>query len=517
MSAQGKHGVQGQREGTVSGTKNSSMKGTPVNSIIDSGDISRTGATASSQKVNDKGPVVHTGVGLADKNTGSHIGKKVKWFVKEFIDVFDKIGSTAAVVGVTIYCAEKRIEEKILDGLFGYLVADGLDLIGFDDVANELRKYAARNTTDELKIAFFENTELGKSINDKSLIKYDSQFAEDLALFSERLIKIAAATAISMIPVFGVPILLAVGSLEGMGGAAEDAYQKAIGEGKEDLSLSLWGHLGVNISGFLGAVEWMAYAELGSGYLNLTKALDFSSFPAFFDSLKPLGKEIFSKETLKKLLNPKELFSTAGESLLESADQIGYMIAKVLNGDEITKDDWIKFAKVYGLNFLLNILEGTWHDYVSGKGVDIKPSSFDNDNPPDGVGGGNKPPQSPTPSNPGYDDEIDDAFDEAGDKIGKIKDTGDAAEDIADAINDYEDKDKVVKNFKRILEKSSKQGATEGVSQGSQEAAKRVLKEQLEEVEDISSSLNSKTPEVGFNNAHPTESTIEKLSDILDK
>ena len=105
MGGHGKQGGQGQREGTVSGTKNSSMKGTPVNSIIDSGDVSRTGATASSQKVNDKGPVIHTGVSLADKNTGSHIGKKVKWFIKEVIDVFDKIGSTAAVVGITIYCA----------------------------------------------------------------------------------------------------------------------------------------------------------------------------------------------------------------------------------------------------------------------------------------------------------------------------------------------------------------------------------------------------------------------------
>ena len=361
MSAQGKQGAQGQKAGEVSG-KAGSIKNTQSKVLELGGDVSRTGATISNQKsITSKTKTTQGNSNKAHSNTGSKIGKGVRWFVKEIVHTVESIRATEAVLTTTVMSAAGRILEKVfIDGLVGYVVAGVMDLAGEDDIANDLRKFAARNLVEEANTWFYENTEMGRHINELSAIKYDSELAKKIESFSETAIKIAASTAISLVP-GGVFILAAVGALEGMGGAAESAYQNALANGEEDLTLSLWSNLGILGSGALDAVAWIFNAKLGKGFLSI--AGDIGEI-GLKETAINFGKQLFSKETLHNILDPKNLLPNMGQSALQSGEEIGRIFSKYMNGEELTAEDWWKLAKTYGTYLFLNIVEDVLTDTV---------------------------------------------------------------------------------------------------------------------------------------------------------
>ena len=179
MGGQGKQGAQGQKAGEVKG-KAGSIKNTQSKVLELGGDISRTGATMSNQKsMTNKTSKIQGNSNKAHSNTGSKIGKGVRWFVKEIVHTVESIRATEAVLATTVMSAAGRILEKVfVDGLVGYVVSGVMDFFGADDIANDLRKFAARNLVGEANTWFYENTELGKHINELSAIKYDSEFAK---------------------------------------------------------------------------------------------------------------------------------------------------------------------------------------------------------------------------------------------------------------------------------------------------------------------------------------------------
>ena len=361
MSAQGKQGAQGQKAGEVSG-KAGSIKNTQSKVLELGGDVSRTGATISNQKsITSKTKTTQGNSNKAHSNTGSKIGKGVRWFVKEIVHTVESIRATEAVLTTTVMSAAGRILEKVfVDGLVGYVVAGVMDLAGEDDIANDLRKFAARNLVEEANTWFYENTEMGRHINELSAIKYDSELAKKIESFSETAIKIAASTAISLVP-GGVFILAAVGALEGMGGAAESAYQNALANGEEDLTLSLWSNLGILGSGALDAVAWIFNAKLGKGFLSI--AGDIGEI-GLKETAINFGKQLFSKETLHNILDPKNLLPNMGQSALQSGEEIGRIFSKYMNGEELTAEDWWKLAKTYGTYLFLNVVQDVLTDSI---------------------------------------------------------------------------------------------------------------------------------------------------------
>ena len=254
------------------------------------------------------------------------------------------------------------VEAVVIDGLFGYVIAGALDLLGADDLANELRKFAARDLMGELNKSFYEDTEIGKHINEMSTIKYDSEFAKKITSFSETVIKIVAATAIAALP-GGTILLIAIGGLEGMGNAAEGAYQNALANGEEDLTLGFWQNMGIIGSGALDAMAWVMNAKLGQGFLNI--AGDIAEL-----GLKEVGgtltKQLFSKETMRNALKPMNVIMNSGQSLLQSGGKIGVIYSKFMNGEKITMSDWTDLAMTFGLYFLLNTAQDSMREYVSG-------------------------------------------------------------------------------------------------------------------------------------------------------
>ena len=376
MSVQGKQGAQGQKAGEVKG-KSSTINSTTSNKIIDSsGNISRTGATISNQKsISTKTTTIQGNTNLAHSNTGAKLGRGVRFFVKEIINTVESIKATEAVLATTVMSAAGRILEKVfVDGLVGYVVSGVMDFFGADDIANDLRKFAARNLVGEANTWFYENTEMGKHINELSAIKYDSELAKKIESFSETVIKIAAATAISAVP-GGVFILAAVGALEGMGGAAESAYQNALANGEEDLTLSLMSNLGILGSGALDAVAWIFNAKLGQGLMNL--AGDIGEI-GLKETATNFGKQLFSKETLNNILKPSNLIMNGGQSALQSGGKAGMIFSKYMNGEKVTLSDWADLAATFGFYFVMNTVEDTMNDIVSGyKRTSINKKQYD--------------------------------------------------------------------------------------------------------------------------------------------
>ena len=324
------------------------------------GAAAQTGTTVSQKTVTAS--EVETNASKAEANTGGIIGKAVRWFVKEVINVIDVIESTKTVIATSVLSAVGNIVEAVvIDGLVGYVIAGVLDLCGADDYANDLRKFAARDLVGEANKWFYEENDIGRHINEMSAIKYDSAVAKGITTFTETAVKIAAATAISTVP-GGIFILAGIGALEGMGNAAESAYQNALANGETDLTLSVLSNLGILGSGALDAVAWIFNAKLGQGLLNI--AGDIGEL-----GIKEAGttilKQIFSKETLSNALKPSNLLMNLGQSGLQSGGKIGPIFSKIVNGEEITLAEWGDLAFTFGLYFLINTVEDSMREYVT--------------------------------------------------------------------------------------------------------------------------------------------------------
>ena len=358
-SGQGGHG--GHKAGGVE-VKSSSVQGaTRPTALNNNSSMQQTGTTVSQKSV--KSSHVETNTSKAENNTGGFLGKAVRWFVKEVVNVIDVVESTKTVIKTSVLSAVGNIVEAVvIDGLVGYVVAGALDFFGEDDVANDLRKFAARDLVGEANKWFYEETDRGKHINEKSLIKYDSAVAKGITSLSEMTIKITAATALSIVP-GGVFIVAGIGALEGIGNAAEGAYQNALANGEEDLTLSVWSNLGILGSGALDAVAWVFNAKLGQGFLEI--AGDIGKIGIKETALN-FGKQLFSKDTLENILNPKNLLANMGQSALQSSGEIGKIFSKFMNGEEIKPEDWWDLTRTFGTYLLINIGEDVLRDTISG-------------------------------------------------------------------------------------------------------------------------------------------------------
>ena len=358
-NSQGSQG--GSKAGGVEVKSTTVQNATRPTALNNSSSMQNTGTTVSQRTVNASH--VETNASKAESNTGGILGKAVRWFVKEVIHVIEVVEATRVVIATSVLSAVGNIVEAVvIDGLVGYVVAGVLDLCGADDVANDLRRFAARDQVGELNKWFYEETDMGRRINELSAIKYDSAVAKGITTFTETAVKIAAATAIAALP-GGIFILAGIGALEGMGNAAESAYQNALANGETDLTLSVLSNLGILGSGALDAVAWIFNAKLGQGLLNI--AGDIGKL-----GIKEAGttmlKQIFSKETLSNALKPSNLLMNLGQSGLQSGGKIGPIFSKIVNGEEISVGEWGDLALTFGLYFLINTLEDSAREYVSG-------------------------------------------------------------------------------------------------------------------------------------------------------
>ena len=216
---------------------------------------------------------------------------------KEFADI---IFSTDAVVTTKIVSGVTKLGEWVDDGLriaqgwiFGGNLATGIDLLDkhvFGDEGklknnkiyqkanenwNETMNFVAEDRVGNAQEYFFEETEIGKQINEESALKYDGKFANATQNFTTNVAKYAAATAVTAFT--GIPVItFAVGAVEGLGKNAEQYFSVTDEKGNYKYRNAK----GIGLSA-LGAVEeganWYIAGNSGNSVLNTAKILHTQS------------------------------------------------------------------------------------------------------------------------------------------------------------------------------------------------------------------------------------------------
>lgn len=224
---------------------------------------------------------------------------------------FKSEAATACVVSTSILSGVVKIGEYVSDGTyflnelpfyFGLKVKDFF--MGTDDadkLMDNTLDFIRRDRTSELNQQFYENTEIGRKINEASTIKYDSEEAMSIRNTSESVAKFGAATALTV--AFGgtaAPVI--VGALYGSGKALETYSNKVDRENGESYNYTE-AMFKAAAGGGTGAVEWWGMGQIGNMGLSGLKAIGSSGGKISLTGIKSAASN-YLKESggLKKLL-----------------------------------------------------------------------------------------------------------------------------------------------------------------------------------------------------------------------
>lgn len=195
------------------------------------------------------------------KKTGATVAKTGETIIEKVGEGIETAAATVFVTGTTAAKGGVSLLEGFVDNGMKFF-ADGLDLIGANSTADSIRETANKNVTDKLYDDFYQSTELGKSINEESLIKSDGILVNAVDWISnginktnETILEVLNSTACSVANG-------AVGLLEGV---AE------LGEGLIDTVAVLGGGV-VSVPLLLAdGVSWLGSKITGSEFESVTK------------------------------------------------------------------------------------------------------------------------------------------------------------------------------------------------------------------------------------------------------
>ncbi len=379
---------------TKSSSKSGGLTGITTGIAGRGGGVSATGAKVAGKTMQSSRPVITTGnidatgarmtslpltenesnhLWDAFKNTGAHIGKHFTGFIRERINVKVSQLATCSVIGTSILSALGNILEAIIiDGLFGYAIAGALDLLGADDAANDLRKFAAVDHVEKINKKLYEETDLGKYINQKSLIKYDSKIAKGITTFAEVTIVIAAAAAVEVFTGgTATPLIIGtfagLGFLKGSGEAAESAYQNAIYNGETDLTLGLLDNLKIIGRGGLEAMSWAFNAKAGAGIGQMIDAAKVSSWSEVATIVK---NDFISEKNLNMMFSKGNVIMNFIGAGFQASPQIMKVVEKAKSG-ELTAGDvallTFEIIGYFGLNTVSDGMRNVTSGFISPK------------------------------------------------------------------------------------------------------------------------------------------------------
>ena len=300
--------------------------------------------------IKDLGSTIGEACSNLASNVSSILGSTLSWAK----DTYISLRATEAVIATTVVSGIADIGEGIVDGLTwtgGKLVEGGSWLVGkvagwFSDDAEEaimewrdqaktdVKDFIATDWVGKANDWFYQETSLGKYINENSYLKYDSEEMQKLREASEAVGKLVLATAATVVT-GGAAAPVALGFLFGTGSQAEKLYQ----ENKDTTGLQ---ELGIFVSGLGEAANWYAQGKLGEGGLNLynllkgngiknTGAMAVQGIKSVLSSVKQNGLGT----TLKGILKSGNLASLkAGDNLADSMGIIGDNVGDWLIGEE---------------------------------------------------------------------------------------------------------------------------------------------------------------------------------------
>ena len=224
---------------------------------------------------------------------------------------FKSEAATACVVSTSILSGVVKIGEYVSDGTyflnelpfyFGLKVKDFF--MGTDDadkLMDNTLDFIRRDRTSELNQQFYENTEIGRKINEVSTIKYDSEEAMSIRNTSESVAKFGAATALTVAS-GGTAAPVIVGALYGSGKALETYSNKVDRENGESYNYTE-AMFKAAAGGGTGAVEWWGMGQIGNMGLSGLKAIGSSGGKISLNGIKSAASNYLKDSGgLKKLL-----------------------------------------------------------------------------------------------------------------------------------------------------------------------------------------------------------------------
>ena len=268
------------------------------------------------------------------------------WYEK-VSEVAGKVGATVAVATTSVLSGVLDIGEAILDG--GAWVAAKVVGIISEEGANAIEEFIARDLVSEANEAFYENTEIGRTLNEASYMKYDSEAAQGIRSVSEDVGVFAIATALTVCTGgAAAPLTIGLGAAYGIGGAAEDTYATVGTNTSAIQELLILGN------GALSALSWYTSGKLGKGFIEIGKSMAEAGVK---EILAEMCRGIFSKEMLKELFKPSNIVGNAIGTLMQAGGDIGRIATKLYNGGEVTAEEWALLVGELIVYFGLNIAE----------------------------------------------------------------------------------------------------------------------------------------------------------------
>ena len=204
----------------------------------------------------------------------------------EFEEAYDNIKTlkaTNAVVLGKVTSGILKIGELLQDGTImlettgASIITLGIDAVFgtnyTDSMWESTMDYVAIDQVGNIEKVFYENTSLGKELNDESILKYNSKGAESIKNVSKKAGEIAAATAITVATGGAAAPLVAagIGFLEGTGQGGEKYFSMTDENGNytnrsvKDIGLSY-------LEGIQKGAEWYVSGQVGSGIYSGVKS-----------------------------------------------------------------------------------------------------------------------------------------------------------------------------------------------------------------------------------------------------
>ena len=305
-------------------------------------------------------------------NVASNTTSLASAISESFNNGYKSVLSTAAVVGSTVVSGALSLGETVTDG---FLWCGGKAVRGITSVCGNIvgifnrkagkaiknagkqvdqsaKEVLSQDIVGEINTWFFEDTMLGKAINENSTIKYDSELADNMRAASEKAAELVAMTCIPT----GAAVI-ATGTLFGIGKGAEATYQQ---NGTQTTALQ---ELGIIGSGALTGLSWMATGKLINGFIDIgkTAAKDGAS-----QVLSKISKDIVTTKFWKNALKEGVTGMNGVGNVVSSAMMTGEEVTPYITGEkEWTVDGVTKLALTFAFNLGLNIAEDALRGYVT--------------------------------------------------------------------------------------------------------------------------------------------------------
>ena len=283
-----------------------------------------------------------------------------------------KAGATLAVGATTILSAKHKINEYILDGatwISGMIVSGVSRLFGQKAFAEKVENWTmdeiAKDKIGELNKIFYEDTSIGRKINDSSKLKYDSDTAKGMQNIATEAIIIAGATAATVATGGAAEPLFVVGFAIGSGQSAEKKFQ-------DEENRNFWNDsIEIGIDGTIEGLSTVAYGKAGASAVNGVKALAESGVKTTVkETLKAFNKNAI-KASIKT--NGKKIIKNAALDTLKDKDNWSETTATLLDDVKsgVQTGEWniakmlFDAALIYGENYIGNLTGEILSDSVN--------------------------------------------------------------------------------------------------------------------------------------------------------